>query len=269
MKKKEKIKKEKKKKEVYIEKHGLLGNADDYNVYHMSVPDRFAGYMIGALGAAAGAYIFFGSVMASVIFGAAAGFFSVKKYKGHLLDKRRKSLLLQFKDLLESLNNSYSAGRNTADSFYGAKTDLEMQYGEDADIVREVAVINSGVQNGFNIEEMLHDLGVRSGLEDITSFADIFEVSNRLGGDLKKAVSESYDIIADKIEMEIEINTLVASGRNELNIMAVLPFAVVMMMNATSDTETGGFINIAAKSVGIIMILIAYAIGLKLTKIKI
>ena len=51
--------------------------------------------------------------------------------------------------------------------------------------------------------------------------------------------------------------------------MAVLPFAVVMMMNATSDTETGGFINIAAKSVGIIMILIAYAIGLKLTKIKI
>ena len=91
------------------------------------------------------------------------------------------------------------------------------------------------------------DLGDRSGLEDITNFSDVFEVSNRLGGNLKQVVSESYDMIRDKIDIELEINTIVASGRNELNIMAALPFLVVLMMKATSDSTATHLIKLSEK----------------------
>lgn len=219
--------KAKKKKEEYIEKKGLLGNADDYHVYHMKPVDTLTGYLMGVAAVAAGSYIFFYSIPFSIIAGAIAGFFSIKLYRKSLLKKRQRRLLLQFKDLLESINNSYAAGKNTPDAFLGAYNDLQMQYGETSDIVKEVAIINAGIQNNYNIEELLLDLGDRSGLEDITNFSDVFEVSNRLGGNLKQVVSESYDMIRDKIDIELEINTIVASGRNDLNIMAALPFLIV------------------------------------------
>lgn len=202
--------KAKKKKEEYIEKKGLLGNADDYHVYHMKPVDTLTGYLMGVAAVAAGAYIFFYSIPFSIIAGAIAGFFSIKLYRKSLLKKRQRRLLLQFKDLLESINNSYAAGKNTPDAFLGAYNDLQMQYGETSDIVKEVAIINAGIQNNYNIEELLLDLGDRSGLEDITNFSDVFEVSNRLGGNLKQVVSESYDMIRDKIDIELEINTIVA-----------------------------------------------------------
>lgn len=261
--------KAKKKKEEYIEKKGLLGNADDYHVYHMKPVDTLTGYLMGVAAVAAGAYIFFYSIPFSIIAGAIAGFFSIKLYRKSLLKKRQRRLLLQFKDLLESINNSYAAGKNTPDAFLGAYNDLQMQYGETSDIVKEVAIINAGIQNNYNIEELLLDLGDRSGLEDITNFSDVFEVSNRLGGNLKQVVSESYDMIRDKIDIELEINTIVASGRNELNIMAALPFLVVLMMKATSDSTGTNILDIGAKIIGIVLIGIAYLIGLKMTKIKI
>lgn len=155
--------KAKKKKEEYIEKKGLLGNADDYHVYHMKPVDTLTGYLMGVAAVAAGAYIFFYSIPFSIIAGAIAGFFSIKLYRKSLLKKRQRRLLLQFKDLLESINNSYAAGKNTPDAFLGAYNDLQMQYGETSDIVKEVAIINAGIQNNYNIEELLLDLGDRSG----------------------------------------------------------------------------------------------------------
>lgn len=79
--------KAKKKKEEYIEKKGLLGNADDYHVYHMKPVDTLTGYLMGVAAVAAGAYIFFYSIPFSIIAGAIAGFFSIKLYRKSLLKK--------------------------------------------------------------------------------------------------------------------------------------------------------------------------------------
>lgn len=261
-------KKRKSKKEKYEVKHGLLGNANDYNVYKMSVIETITGYLIGLVGAAVGLYIFFGSYVFSIISGALAGFASVRIYNKYLLAKRKKKLLLQFKDLLESISNSLAAGRNTADSFLSASDDLKMQYGDDVDIVKEAAIINSGISNGYNVEDMLLDLGNRSGLEDITNFADVFSICNRLGGNTKKVVAESYEMIRDKIDIEVEINTLISQGKNELNVMALMPFLVVSMLNSTQESSDSAM-GYAAKIFAVIMFVLAYAIGLKMTKIKI
>lgn len=80
-------------------------------------------------------------------------------------------------------------------------------YGENADIVQELKIILMGINSNINIETMLADFADRSELNDIKSFADVFEVSVKQGGNIKDIISATRDIINDKIEIEMEIGT--------------------------------------------------------------
>ena len=53
----------KKEKEIYIEMTGLLGNAEDYHVYHMTVFDYVVSYLIGFLVGAVVVYVFFRTII--------------------------------------------------------------------------------------------------------------------------------------------------------------------------------------------------------------
>ena len=57
---------------------------------------------------------------------------------GFLCEKRKKTLLMQFQDMLEGLTSSYSSGKNTNGAFSDAYGDMVQIYGENADIVREL-----------------------------------------------------------------------------------------------------------------------------------
>ena len=81
-------------------------------------------------------------------------------------------------------------------------------YGEESDIVRELELICTGLNNNINIEVLLTDFAERSGLDDVMSFANVFEVCNRQGGDLKRVVNQTRDVISDKMEIEMEIDTM-------------------------------------------------------------
>ena len=105
-----------------------------------------------------------------------------RPYKNFLQKRRLKKLLLEFKDLLETLTASYSAGQTTVQAFADARNDMENLYGEQADIVTELTMINAGLLHNYNIEDLLLNFAQRSGLDDVDSFASVFEVCNRKGG---------------------------------------------------------------------------------------
>ena len=260
-----------KKKEKYVPKVGITGVGEDYAVYNLSLIERVIGFAIG-FGAGFGAsYVMFGVPVFSVICGVAIGFIAVPIYRDHLKAKRERTLLLQFRDLLDSLSNSFSSGKNTPDAFADATNDLKMAFGPDAPMVKELNIINTGLQNNFVIEDLLRDLSYRSNLQDVNSFAETFAVCNRLGGNLKKVVSESRDIINDKIEIELEIQTTVAGSKNEINIMCVMPFVVVGMMGSLGEESITANtpINVIVKIVAIGMFAFAYVLGRKITDIKV
>lgn len=260
-----------KKKEKYIEKVGITGDGVDYNVYHLTLKERAIGYLIGLIAGGAAMQIMFGSLIASLILGAVIGFFSVPIYRKVLLEKRRKEILMQFRDLLDSLSNSFSAGKNTPDAFNDSFNDMKLSYGREAPITKEISIIMGGLQSNFTIEDLLMDMSARCGSEDIYCFADTFSACNRIGGNLKKIVSESRDIINDKIEIKMEIDTTIAASKNEMNIMAAMPFLIVMMMGTMGEasiTENTP-INVVVKVIALGMFAIAYVIGRKMTAIKV
>jgi tight adherence protein B len=88
---------------------------------------------------------------------------------------------------------------------------MAAQHGEDGYIILELKIINAEIAGNENIELLLKDLGERSGIEDIKSFANVFETCYRLGGNIKDVVSMTCQVIRDKIDTRQEIRTVVSA----------------------------------------------------------
>jgi tight adherence protein B len=157
------------------------------------------------------------------------------------------------------------------DAFLDAKNDMIHLYGEKSDIVRELQIIIDGIANNIQVETMMQNWAKRSGLHDIENFAQVFSVANRQGSNMKRVVNESKDIIAQKIEIEMELETLLSGNKNELNVMMCMPvliMGVLSVFGIGSVAENTPF-NIALKAGCIALFGIAYLIGRRITKVKV
>ncbi len=263
-------KKEKTKKAAYVPVSGILGEAADYHVYRMRAGDRLAAAAIGIGLAFAVIFIFFRSILLSAIAGAVMAVVAQRFYRDYKRRRRQKNLLIQFKDLLESLSASYSAGENTQAAFADAESDMISIYGEQADIVQETRLITGGIANNITVEKLLENFALRSGLDDVESFANVFEVANRQGSNLKQVIADSREIINDKIEIEMEIETMLAGNKNELNVMILMPLVIVLSLNSmgtmTINSNTPG--NVLIKVICIGIFAAAYLMGKKITDIR-
>lgn len=269
---KDKTKKPKKKKEVYIPQKGLTGQGADYHIYVMNKKERMIAFLVGFAAAMTVMFLFFRSVPLAALCGAAAGAWIQNYYAENLCKKRKKRLLMQFRDMLESLTSSYSSGKNTQRAFEDAYGDMVQIYGEKADISEELRIILMGIHSNINIENLLLDFADRSELEDIRSFADVFEVCERRGGNIKDIIAATRDIINDKIEIEMEIGTLLSGNKNELNIMMVMPLIIIVSVDGLGSdmTITGNsLLNVVIKIIALAMFGGAYLLGRKITDIKI
>ncbi len=260
----------KKKKEKYVPRVGITGEGEDYSVYNLSIAERIIGFAIGFVLGFAAAQIMFRFVLASVMIGVATGIFAIPRFRNYLLKRRTKSMLLQFRDMLDSLSNSFASGRNTTDAFSDAFHDLSLSAGVDAPITKELSIIVRGLHSNFVIEDLLKDMSIRCGIDDINSFAETFTTCNRLGGNMKKIVSDTRDIISDKIEIEMDIQTTVTASKNEINVMTVMPFLVILSMGTMGEESITANtpLNVIVKLIAVAMFALAYKIGQKITDIK-
>lgn len=263
--------KKNKRKEEYVELTGILGNAEDYHVYHMKKTDYVTAWVIGFVGAAVVMYAFFRSLPLTLFVGAMVGLFVPKYYQQYKKENRLRQLRIQFKDLLESLAASYSAGRNTPDAFADAFSDLVSIYESKADIVKEIQIICAGISNNIQVEALLLDFAARSGLEDVLSFANVFEVCSRQGSDMKRIVSDTRNVINDKIEIEMEIETMLSGNKNELNVMMVMPVIIVLSLSSmgSGTIVSNTPVNFVIKLICLGIFGFAYFMGRKIVDVKI
>ncbi len=267
--KKEKQKKEKKpKKEVKLN-HGITGAGEDYTVYVLDAKERMLAIMVGGLLGFVACYFYFNNIAISVVIGAIAAYEAIPVYTKMKLNKRKEELRLQFRDLLESLSNSYTVGMTSSRAFHAAYEDMKVEHGPDAYITKEMELICLAHDNqGYEIKNLLLDFAKRSGLDDIKSFAGVFDISTDLGGNIAKVIRETRDMISDKIEVELEIQTMVTGQRNQLNVLAIMPFVVSIVSRSFSSDDSNPIV-IVLKLVALGMFVFAYWMGNKIVDIKV
>jgi tight adherence protein B len=260
----------------------------NYNVYNMGKMEKLLYTLLAFVVGAAVGYLFYGGLgkddygnstqityICNVAISCLVGFVAVRLFipvrTRQLCVKRQKELRNQFADMLEALATSLSAGKNVNDSFQGIYGDMKIQYGKNAYIVYEIQVILAGVNNNIPIEDLLMHFGRRSGVKDIENFAQVFSTAFRKGGNLKDIIQNTHEIIHDKMSIEMDIESVVASNKMEQNIMIVLPILLVGFIKMTSPEFASNFASgsgIAATTIAIGCFVAAYFIGQKILDIK-
>lgn len=248
----------------------LFPDAMLYSQYSMKYPEKVLLFVIGFIVGCGLGMVFYGLLPVAAIFGVIVGLGIIPLRRNQIIAKQIRTLKLQFKDMLESVSTSIGAGRNINDAFTYAHKDMVEQFSEEAYIAKETANIISGIHNNINIEDLLMDMAARSGVDDIKIFAEVFDTCYRKGGDIKEVITSTHKVINDKMEIEMEIQTMITSAKAELNMMCAMPVVFVFILNSLGGNITGrgtvsGYI---ATTVALGIFVAAYFVGRKIMTVR-
>lgn len=261
----------------------------NYRVYHMPARDKLLYFLLAfAVGAVVG-YLFYGGIgkdefgnpttltrildlVISCGVGFAAGVLFVPIRTQQIQKNKRDTLKRQFRDMLESLTTALGAGSNVAEAFKSTYSDLKVQYEEDAPIIQELYIILMGMRDNVDIEVLLADFGDRSGIDDIKSFANVFEVCFRNGGDIRDTIRNTHSILSDKMEISEDIETILTGNKSQQNIMIVMPVVLIAMIKMMSADFAANFVTpvgVIATTIGVAMFVGSYFLGKTILEIKV
>ena len=129
--------------------------------------------------------------------------------------EQQRELNYQFKDMLDSLNVTLQAGYSVENAISLCARELERLYGREADLTRELREMEDKLKLSVPVERLFMDLGSRSHSEDVENFAVVFQTAKRSGGDMRKILEKSAQMLGDKIEVKKEIEAvLTAKNQN-------------------------------------------------------
>lgn len=261
----------------------------NYDVYRMKPLEKMVYFLIAFIIGAAVAYLFYGGLgknqygeattktyVLNIVICSAAGLIFAKIFipsrTQSIIEKRRNELKRQFRVLLDTLTTSIGSGKSVHDAFTSAYADLGIIYSSDDYIMEELQVIQRGLANNIVIEDLLLDFGARSGIDDIISFAGVFETCSKRGGNMKDIIHSVQQILGDKMSVEEGITTVLSSSAMEQKIMLIMPIFIIGLIKFSDEDFSDKFATssgIAATTIGVVCFIAAYLIGKAIMKIKV
>lgn len=244
----------------------------DYTHSNLKLQDHVlsfaAGFAIGLLIL----FVFYRIIPLSIIGGALLGTFNIFVAKRKSVKQRLLKLRVQFYDLLESVSVSMRAGNPLIKSLENARNDLLLIYTKDSDIISELNLIIGKFHNAVTLSESFSFLAHRSGLEDIASFASIYATIEGKSSRADSIVRETQQIISDKMEIEMEIDTLMTAAKSEVNIMLLMPLVILGVigyagagfMDAIYMTSVGRVVSTG----GLVIFILSYLLAQKFSNVN-
>ncbi len=126
------------------------------------------------------------------------------------------------------MSGSLKGGSSVENAFLESREDMKRLFGNDSMIGRELEVIRSGLLIHISLEEMLKDLGERSGDEDILQFSEIFRIARKSGGNIAEMLQATARQISDRIDAGLEAAAVLGARQTEQNIMRAMPLGILL-----------------------------------------
>lgn len=140
-------------------------------------------------------------------------------------------------------------------------------------MVEEMHYMNSGIRMNQPIEQLLNQFAMRSGCEDIIGFAEIFHFAKRSGGNFARIIQNTVQRIAEKQEVEREIETILSGKKMEQKIMNVVPICLLAYLNLTSKEFLaplyGNLFGACVMTLAFVAYVGAFLLAKKMVEIKI
>lgn len=155
-----------------------------------------------------------------------------KKEKGLA---KRAELRRDFKEFASSFTGSVQAGYTMEQSILIGLDDMKMLYpGEERALIRELEWMKGQMELQIPGDVLFADLAVRSGLEEIRSFAVVLEIGKRQGGNLVQITRGAVEHINKKLQVQMEVEETIAGRKMEKNMMLLMPFFMLFYLRLTN-----------------------------------
>ena len=144
---------------------------------------------------------------------------------------------------------------------------------ENADMVQELAAMQRRMDSNQTLEEAMRDFAERSGIPEAETFAEIFTVGKRSGGDLIEIMEDTARTIAQTVETERAIAATLASRRYEQKIMNGIPFVIVLYLRigcpGFMDPVYGNIVGVCVMTGCLLLYLGAWYLGRRMLEIEV
>ena len=246
--------------------------APNYDISPFKPIDYVISFFIGFAIGFSVLFIFYKIMPLSIFGGGIIGIINIFVAAQNAIKKRKFKLRTQFFDLLEAMSVALRAGSPLYKSLVSSKDDLALLYAKDSDIIVELDIIIERFNNAMPLSKSFSDLAERSGLEDIASFASIYAAIEGKSGRADEIVRDTQQIISDKMEIEMEIETLMTAAKSEVNIMIFMPLVILGIIGYAGAgfmdsiyTTTGGRV---VSTGGLIVFIISVILARKFSNVK-
>ncbi len=237
----------------------------DYDTYYLSIEDLMTNAVQVATYIVLIAIAFYNSMLLLVItlpLSVVIPFFQ----KTELIKKRKEKLLNEFKDFLRILKSFLEASYSVENSFALSIKEMTMLHGKDSMMVKELRSIVAQLKLNKPIDKVFKKFADKTHVEDIIDFSEVFIISKLHGGNISKIISNTINVINDKIEVKIEIDTVTASKRFEQKLMNLLPFLIIIYMNISSSSFLMPLYTTITGRLLMTFALVVYFISVKISK---
>lgn len=205
----------------------------DYNQYFFTRQEYVLYGLQGIVLIGMISYLFYRSAIAFILM--LPYFYFLFREKRELRIRQEKNKLrVQFKEMLTSVTAGLQAGYSIENSFREAYEDTVLIYSDQTMMAQELRIILNGLCNNSQAEELIANLAARSGVEEISEFASVFQIAKRSGGNLTGILQNCAEMIGDKIEVKQTIATVISAKQMESRIMSMIPFGIIAYISLTS-----------------------------------
>lgn len=206
----------------------------DYRKYHMTSKEYLIYGIQYLLLICLSAYVFYRSYFALILL-LPCMIILLKRKKRQLCEQREEQLRIEFKETITTVSSGLSAGYSIENAFIEAAQDIEMLYGEQGLMTKELIHIKKRLSTNQTLESCLKDLADRSSVDDIKDFTAVFAAAKRNSGSLVSVISNTVSIINDKADIQREITVLISAKQLEQKIMNTIPFFIVLYVGKSTD----------------------------------
>ncbi len=211
----------------------------DYERYYFTPKERLAEVCRATAICLFTGWLFLGSWKGSLLL-LPASVLIIRETKRKKTEKRLQILRDDFKEFVISFSSSVQAGYTIEQAVLEGIDDLKRgtAAGERM-MLRELEWMEQQMRLKVSCDVLFADLARRSGLEEIRSFSVVLTVGKRQGGNLVQISRKAALHIARKIQVQKEVEQTTAGRVMEKNIMACMPFFMILYLRITNGTYIG------------------------------
>lgn len=210
----------------------------DYTKYKFTLAERII--VLGKSMAATiiVSYLFYDSLFGLMLF-PIIFIFLCKLEKEKKIQERKDKLTGEFIDFLKNISTALLAGYSMENAWMEAQKELGLLHGTESILFQELKAMNHAIMVNVPVENVLDEFASRTGIEEISSFSEIFSYAKKSGGDFVRIIDTTTSRISRKYETFREIEVSMASKKLEQNIMNFVPLFILAYMKLSSPDYMG------------------------------